>query len=66
MTIEEIRNKVQEIYMVSADDEAAHGHEDDLYHEFVKHIAETGNKKQREMATEILKTKDIKFARWCA
>lgn len=66
MNMNDIYERIQEIYMVSGDNEVAHSHEDDLYRDFVKYIAETGNKNQREMALEILKTKEIKFARWYA
>ncbi len=66
MTLDEIKKKVKEIDETKYDNEVAHNLEDDLYEEFIKHIAKTGNNEQREMARAVLKTKQIEFERWMA
>lgn len=66
MTLEMIRDKVEHIREISGDDERAHSNEDSLREDFIKYVAESGNKKLSEMANEILKTNKIDFARWCA
>jgi hypothetical protein len=48
------------------DDEYAHWYEDDLYHDFVKHIADTEGGELADMAKAILKTEDVPFERWYA
>lgn len=66
MNLAEAIKRVQQIRDISSDDESAHGKEDALYFDFVKHVSEHGNKALREMAAEILKTEEINFARCCA
>ena len=66
MDIEEIKATVAKIAKESDDDERAHDDEDQLYIAFVKAVAESDLESWNEMAKEVLKTHDIKFARWCA
>lgn len=66
MTLKHIKEVVSDIEKIREDDEEAHGKEDDLYRDFVKYIARTGTKEQKEKAKEILKTSNIEFARWYA
>lgn len=67
MTLEEIRERVQQIKNVAWDNEKAHGMEDDLFLDFLKFVEKTttddviGN-----LAGEVLKVADIKFSRWTA
>ena len=45
----------------------AHEKEDELYAEFIKHVAQNDNSPfMQEMARAILKTKDLDFERWYA
>ncbi len=64
MNAEEIIDKVTKINNYSADDQAAHEMEDDLYREFIEYIRDSGTLEQRAMAEEVLKTSDIDFVRW--
>ena len=69
MTIKEIQERVGHIRNSKEDYEYAHGEEDVLYHDFVKHVAKANVSdlyKLGKMAQEILKTKRIRFARHCA
>jgi hypothetical protein len=66
MNIQDIRNSVDGIKEMSFDDEAAHSREDDLYYAFIVYIAKGVDVEYAEMAKEVLKTKQIDFARWCA
>ena len=66
MTLEEVKSCVEEIENEKGDDEEAHCEEDRLYENFIKHVASAGNDELKEMAVEILKTKDISFSRWYA
>lgn len=66
LTLDEVKLRFTDIQDVQGDDEAAHAREDKLYHDFVKHVAEVGNSQLREMAVEILKTKDLGFRRWAS
>ncbi len=66
MNIKDIQEKVEAINADQKDYERAHALEDALYLEFVKHVAQAENPKLRALALEVLKTKDIKFARMTA
>jgi len=66
MKIEEVKEEVARIAAMD-DDEGQHSAEDDLYERFVRYCAEGHNQFHiGKLAKEILKTKDLKFARWCA
>ena len=66
MNIEYIKSRVMDIDKSKDDDELAHALEDRLRNEYITYIAESGIEEISEMAKEVLKTKDIDFARWCA
>ena len=65
MTREDVINAVEDIRMESEDDERAHSLEDDLYEQVLLAVI-NNNPESKEMAKEALKTKEIKFSRWCA
>lgn len=65
MSPEDVRNRVATINTLRWDDETAHGEEDDLYEAVLRVIAD-GAANAPELAREALKTKTIRFARWCA
>ena len=66
MTIETIKQRVEEIKDISWDFESAHGKEDKLREEFIRYVAIVGDKELAEKAHEILKTEHIDFPRYCA
>lgn len=66
MTFEDIQNRISEIKAEADDPESAHGKEDLLYYDFIKHIAETGSDEQIKCAKKILETVKIGFPRWYA
>ena len=59
ITLDEIKNKTWDF-------EVAHSLEDDLMLNFIKHVAEHGDEELAEMATEVLKSQEIDFPRYCA
>ncbi len=63
--VESIRSVVAGIARESADDEVAHGDEDALWENVLEAIA-GGAPDPAALASEALKTREIKFARWCA
>ena len=65
MTLQEIIDKVKKIEDCAGDDEAAHSMECDLWEAVLSDIA-NGCSNPVGYAKEALKTKNIKFARWCA
>lgn len=65
MTIDEVRERVEEIKAIRGDDEAAHGREDELWEDVLSFISGTAGL-PAVLAVEALKTRDIAFARWCA
>lgn len=65
MKIQEVIDRIANIKRIRGDDERAHGAEDALHQDVLRAIA-GGTKNCRRLATEALKTLDIKFARWCA
>jgi len=67
VNIEEIKQILVEIERKSGDEERAHILEDDLFCEFVLHIAnDTFEGDIKEGAKEVLKSLDIEFDRWYA
>ena len=68
MTLEEIKKRVEYIREIKGDDESAHSHEDKLYEDFIRFCETPGDALANVplMAQEVLKTKEIDFARWCA
>ncbi len=54
------------INQAARDPETAHILEDELYHEFILHVATHGDENLRNMAMLVLRSKDISFPRWCA
>jgi plasmid stability protein len=65
MTIAQINKRLQKIKNVASDDEHAHSLEDELWHDVLKAIAD-GCAYPQAMAAAALKSRDIKFSRWCA
>lgn len=66
MDINTIQQRVRHIEQCKGDYECAHGMEDQLMQDFIKHVAEKGSPKLKAMAREVLKTEDIDFPRYCA
>lgn len=71
ITLAEAQAAVQQIRDIASDDEAAHGHEDQLREQVLRAIAQlpltaAGMKHARELARVALQTSDIEFDRWCA
>ena len=65
MTHDEAKMRVLAIREAAGDYETAHSMEDELYLDFVRHIA-SGQSQYRAVAEEILKTRKFDFARHCA
>lgn len=63
MTVDDVRERVENIRQAAFDDEAAHGMEDELYAEVLKAIA-NGADNPEKLAAEALKTEKIEFSRW--
>ena len=64
MDLAEVTARVDEIrywWEVKDDDEVAHGKEDSLWEEVLEELS-----KDSELAKEALKTRELKFQRWCA
>ena len=69
MDLQDIKNILLAIQFADGDDEAQHSLEDKMLWDFVTHISKGVDDSPIElsiMASEILKSKDIKFCRWCA
>ena len=72
MDIEEIKGAVSDIAAQAGgsedevDPEAAHFLEDRLMRQFILHVSQSGLGELSEMASEVLKTQDIRFPRWYA
>ena len=60
MSKEELVKRVDEIIAISADDEAAHSYEDDLYKELLNLYL------PNELWVEIIRLNNADSARWCA
>lgn len=65
MTVQDIADKIAEIKAEANDDESAHCDEDDLHLAVLKAIAD-GAPNPAELAAEAIKTREIRFWRWCA
>lgn len=66
LTLADIRARLLSIHEMAKnqDFEAAHSHEDLLYEEVLRTIAE-GGKNAAALAQEALSSKEILFERWC-
>ena len=62
----DIRKKVGEIAKIMDDDEGAHAKEDALRKLVLKTIATSNTDDPIGICMEALKTRKLKFARWCA
>ncbi|GEE00197.1 MULTISPECIES: hypothetical protein [Gordonia] len=60
MNAEQVRSEVNRIIMASADDEAAHGDEDELLAALVRDYCPA------DIVTEVQRLADAPFSRWCA
>lgn len=65
MTIEKIKQEVNEISKMAQNNEIAHVMEDDLWEKCLTEIA-NGCKDPKKLTQEALKTSCIKFDRWYA
>jgi hypothetical protein len=62
VTVETVRADLRRIESLTGDEERAHVAENDLWECVLEELARQGN----ELAAAALKSRDIKFARWCA
>lgn len=65
ITLEEIKERLEEIRSLAYDDETAHSRQDSLYLDVLTAIA-SGAKNARQLAAEAIKADDIEFSRWYA
>lgn len=65
MTPQTVRMRIREIKLSDGDDEAQHSKEDDLWEDVLFAIS-TGVDNPQELAKEALRSKKLKFCRWCA
>ncbi|WP_353854764.1 hypothetical protein [Bacillus sp. Bos-x628] len=63
MTVDDVRERVDDIRHEADNDEGAHSMEDDLYIDVLEAIA-NGADNPEKLAAEALKTKEIEFYRW--
>jgi hypothetical protein len=61
-----IVDRIVRIKALSHDPESAHAEEDDLWRDVLESIASGKCDNPVGYAKEVLKTKKIQFARWCA
>ena len=67
MTLKEANDRVAGIIAAGkTDDERAHGEEDRLYEDVLRHIAKHGDPPSASLAETVLQTQSANFARWCA
>ena len=69
MKLYEVKERLAEIERLKYDDETAHSLEDDLFYDFVEAVKDGMYKTKKEIidvAFELYKVRDIKFARWHA
>lgn len=67
MNLQEVKDRILTIEDNKHDNEMAHLYEDELFYEFVGAIKEGKYKTKEEIvevATVLLKVRDIKFTRW--
>lgn len=65
MTIDDVQNRIQVIKTRNGDPEAQHSMEDALYREVLEAIRE-GVPNPGDLADAALRSKWLKFPRWCA
>jgi hypothetical protein len=63
MTLKEIKSRIKYIKSNKRDNESAHASEDQLFFDFIKHVASL-DIPLSILAKEVLKTDKIKFERW--
>lgn len=66
MTKEQILLRIGEIKANTHDDEVAHLREDQLRADFIRFIVSGDNPDLAALASLVLSTDDLEFARWCA
>lgn len=66
LTVQEVRECVDNIAKKTYDDEVAHSMEDGLHQEVLRAIANGACENPQACAAEALKTCDLSFCRWCA
>lgn len=67
MDEKDVLARVEYIRNIADDDERAHAREDELHQDVLAEIARgIPGPRAWALATAALKTKEIKFARWCA
>lgn len=72
MKVKDVEMRVQRIREIAADDESAHGEEDQLHQDVLAEIVRQGKEPEDgasspfALAEAALKTVEIEFARWCA
>lgn len=67
LTTEDINARIESIKQMAGDDEVAHGEEDKLYADFIKHVRlYPTDEFLTEKAKLVLMTGEIHFERWCA
>ena len=68
MKVSDVTARVEEIRQIAADNEAAHGMEDDLHRDVLRYIASAlaSPAHTQALAKEALTTRDIDFCRWCS
>jgi len=64
MNIKDIKKAIKSIED-SNDPEVKHGIEDNLYIDFIKHVADSGGE-LADLAKEVLKVDEMQFDRWYA
>ena len=66
MTVKDVKRKLDNIFEATADVERAHAFEDDLYLEVLTAIATGDCRCPAALAREAIKSKEIRFERYCA
>lgn len=66
MTLDEVRDKIEEIRNILSDDEHSHSLEDKLYIKVLQSIANKECESPSELAELALETQKLDFSRWCA
>lgn len=65
MTVDDVKQRIEEIKALASDDEVAHSKEDSLRHAVLKAIA-AGAPNAAGLASAVLLTSEIDFRRWYA
>ena len=67
MTRAEISARLDELRNIADDPEAAHGREDELMRDFIRHVATVAPDTEcGQMAALVLMSSNIRFSRWYA